>query len=52
MRVRNIFFFSVILKFWPYLNIGCKGILEQKNMVQTGGSLLNSNIDKGIEELD
>ena len=32
-----LYFYNVILKFCPYLNIGCRGILElkKKNPVQT-----------------
>ena len=47
MRVKDIYFYYVILKFYLYLNLGCRGILEQKKkMFSTNkGSPLSSSID-------
>ena len=44
----KMYFYNVILKFWPYLNIGCRGILELKKKKKFGPNRenpLNSNID-------
>ena len=41
-----MYFYNVILKFCPYLNIGCRGILEPKKKIDLNReSPLNSNID-------
>ena len=43
----EIYFYIVILKFCPYLDIDCKGILEQKKKKSgpNRGSPLNNSID-------